>query len=279
MSIEAITWALKQPIEKSSAKFVLVVMANCVNGEECGDQFLSWPSVAFIEQATGQNRKTVLESIKRLREWGYLVDTGERRGGTGSVPVYLLSSPKTGTASCVKAVSEKDPVGAQEQSQIYAEVVPISVPVEEPEAVPNLDGSSTEFGRKQSQKRNEAVPKTVPGTGRTGKEQEGKRKLKVQTAFSLPGWISFEAWSGYVEMRKRIRKPMTDYAMTLAVKDLEALRDAGHDVDAVLNQSTMKSWQGLFEVKARGVAKPGMDRHGNFGNQDYRAGVAADGSF
>lgn len=279
MSVEAIAWALKQPIDKSSAKFVLVVMANCVNGEECGDRFLSWPSVAFIEEATGQNRKTVLESIKRLREWGYLVDTGERRGGTGSVPVYLLTSPKKGTASVEQEVPKTDAHSDDEQTQIRAEAVPNSVPEEKTEAVPNLDGSSTEFGDKQSQKRNEAVPKTGHGTGRTGKEPEGKRKLKVPQTFSLPGWISFEAWSGYLEMRKRIKKPMTDYAMTLAVKELEVLRDAGQDVNAVLNQSTLKSWQGLFEVKARGVVKTGVDRHGNFGNQDYRAGVAADGSF
>lgn len=279
MSVEAIAWALKQPIEKSSAKFVLVVMANCVNGEECGDRFLSWPSVAFIEQATGQNRKTVLESIKRLREWGYLVDTGERRGGTGSVPVYLLTSPKNGTASVAKEVPKTDVEDGGEQSQIRIEDVPKTALVEKSEAVPNLDASSTEFGHKQSQKRNEAVPKTGHGTGRTGKEQEGKRKLKVPATFSLPGWISFEAWSGYIDMRKRIKKPMTDYAMTLAVKELEALRDAGQDVDAVLNQSTLKSWQGLFEVKSRGAGKPGVDRHGNFGNQDYHAGVGADGSF
>jgi len=35
------------------------------------------------------------------------------------------------------------------------------------------------------------------------------------------------------------------------------------------------------QTKIAAVAgkKQGVDRHGNFGNQDYRAGVAADGSF
>jgi len=82
VSVEAITWAIEQPIESSPAKFVLVVLANC--------GWLAFPSVAYMTQTTGQDRKTVLRNIRRLIDWGLIEDTGERRGATKQIPVYKL---------------------------------------------------------------------------------------------------------------------------------------------------------------------------------------------
>lgn len=102
MSIEAINWALKQTIDGSTAKFVLVVIANCANID-----FVAYPSMAYIEEATCQDRKTVLKNIKKLRDLGYLIDTGERKGASGRVVVYKLDkdSPKNGT---VKQYQKRD---------------------------------------------------------------------------------------------------------------------------------------------------------------------------
>src|SRR5690606_3065481 len=88
MSVEAISWVLKQTIKQSSAKFVLVAIANCADGKE----FVAWPSIAYIVEATGQDRKTVIANIKKLIEWGYIEDTGERKGATNQVIVYRLKS-------------------------------------------------------------------------------------------------------------------------------------------------------------------------------------------
>lgn len=68
----------------------------------------------------------------------------------------------------------------------------------------------------------------------------------------LPDWLPREAWDAFVAMRKKIRKPLTDGAIPLAIKKLGELRTAGHDPRAVLEQSVMNSWQGLFEVSAGG---------------------------
>ncbi len=65
----------------------------------------------------------------------------------------------------------------------------------------------------------------------------------------LPDWIPQEAWDGYVEMRKKIKRPMTEYAMTLAIKKLDRLRLQGYDPSMVLDQSTFESWQGLFPLR------------------------------
>lgn len=86
MSVEAITWALKQPVPSSPAKFVLVVLANCASG----DTLRAYPSVAYIANATGQDRKTVLLNLDRLRGWGLIEDTGDRAGHTRQIVVYRL---------------------------------------------------------------------------------------------------------------------------------------------------------------------------------------------
>ncbi|AGG33029.1 hypothetical protein D521_0460 [beta proteobacterium CB] len=87
MSVEAITWALKEPLTHSSSKFVLVVLANCANSET----FEAYPSITYLASSTGQDRKTVITNIKRLIESGHIVDTGNRVGRTSQVITYRLN--------------------------------------------------------------------------------------------------------------------------------------------------------------------------------------------
>lgn len=67
---------------------------------------------------------------------------------------------------------------------------------------------------------------------------------------SLPDWIPEDAWNGFVEMRKKIRAPMTPRAFLLTIRQLDAQRSNGQDVAAMLDQSTQKGWRGVFPVSA-----------------------------
>ncbi len=104
MSVEAITWALKQPITKSSTKFVLVVLANCADGQS----FECYPSISYLCEATSQNRKTIFENLKRLTEDGFLIDTGERKGATGRVKEYRLNVRNSTENGTVKEYQKRD---------------------------------------------------------------------------------------------------------------------------------------------------------------------------
>lgn len=80
----------------------------------------------------------------------------------------------------------------------------------------------------------------------------------VRVVPQLPDWIPSEEWKAYVEMRKKIHAPLTDRAVTLAIAELEKLKAQGHAPGSVLDQSTAKSWRGLFPVKAdQSTAQPG----------------------
>ena len=68
-------------------------------------------------------------------------------------------------------------------------------------------------------------------------------------AFCLPEWIPKETWDAFIQMRKRIGKPATDYAIKLIVAKLERFKNAGQDVKQVLEKSITSSWQDVFEIK------------------------------
>ena len=59
-------------------------------------------------------------------------------------------------------------------------------------------------------------------------------------------WV---AWDEYLNMRRRIGKPLTAYGEVLALRKLARFTDAGHDPVAILEQSIFNCWQGLFEVQ------------------------------
>lgn len=97
-------------------------------------------------------------------------------------------------------------------------------------------------------------------------ESEQKHKKQAASAFVLPEWIDSKVWEAYEEMRRKIRKPMTDNARELAVKKLVKLEASGHQVEEVLNQSILQSWTGIFAVRqdynggnTNGHAKPTID--------------------
>jgi hypothetical protein len=106
---------------------------------------------------------------------------------------------------------------------------------------------------------------------------------------SLPEWINETSWDAFVAMRKKIKKPMTDHAIGLMIQKLSTLRDAGHDVKSLLDNSTLNCWQDVYEPKdsARGGSgaggKPVQYRKpvtaADFKGIDYRRGINADGTF
>lgn len=80
--------------------------------------------------------------------------------------------------------------------------------------------------------------------------------------FHLPDWVPSECWAAFVEMRQRIRKPMTTKAKELSLAKLDALRNGGHDPRAVLEYAVMSSNQGLWPVPVgRGNATSTAERN------------------
>lgn len=71
---------------------------------------------------------------------------------------------------------------------------------------------------------------------------------------ALPVWIDAEAWAGYVDMRRAMKKPMTARAESLVLKTLFQLKEKGHDANAALDQSTVHNWIDVYEPKEKPIA-------------------------
>lgn len=104
-------------------------------------------------------------------------------------------------------------------------------------------------GKKGGRPKNEAGVKKPPLNPPPSSSSSSSEKS--MGAFAPPDWVPIEAWTAWLEVRKKKRAPNTDEALRLSVLDLERFRDVGQDPRAVLEQSVKRGWQGLFEVKAQ----------------------------
>lgn len=62
----------------------------------------------------------------------------------------------------------------------------------------------------------------------------------------------------FLKMRKSIKKPMTDRAMTLLINKLDKLGSNDNEKIEILNQSIFNSWQGIFELKNKDIKPVGQ---------------------
>lgn len=75
----------------------------------------------------------------------------------------------------------------------------------------------------------------------------------------LPTWIDPEAWAEFVDMRKRLKKPLTQRAAERQLFRLFELKNAGHDPNASLVQSADHYWQDLYPPRDMAIEpKPGV---------------------
>lgn len=64
-----------------------------------------------------------------------------------------------------------------------------------------------------------------------------------------PNLDLLKALQEYIKMRQRIRKPLTNHALGLALKKLDGLAVDDYTKISILEQSIMNGWQGLFPLK------------------------------
>lgn len=123
--------------------------------------------------------------------------------------------------------------------------------------------------KRQERERKRGTVKTVqdsPGQSRVSTQGEadgnGEAEAKKQAsgpATELPDWIDPEAWAGFEEMRRKVKKPLTDRARKIILKKLVEFRSKGHDPTEILDASTEHNWISVFEPKGRHA-------HGGNGN-------------
>jgi hypothetical protein len=117
------------------------------------------------------------------------------------------------------------------------------------------------------------IEPSVEQTTTTAKTTTPPTPISKKPAFVLPERIDATAWAAFEEMRKTIRKPLTDDARRLAVGRLDKFAAEGMTATAVLNQSTLQCWAGVFPIK------PDFNHGGNGNGNGNGTGTVAAGRY
>lgn len=82
----------------------------------------------------------------------------------------------------------------------------------------------------------------------------------------------------FVKMRKTLRKPLTENALNLQLKELNKLGDNDSVKLAVVNQSVMNSWQGFYPLKKEAAQKAQRqeeDKNASYNLDDWNRMIRA----
>lgn len=106
-------------------------------------------------------------------------------------------------------------------------------------------GSKKEAKKKQTKSKTEANVNVNVNVN-----EECKLKLELKSQLQLPNFIDKNLFDSFVQMRNKIKKPLTDYAKELLLKDLTKFENIKTgNANIALENSIKNSWQGVFEPK------------------------------
>ncbi len=131
---------------------------------------------------------------------------------------------------------------------------------------------------------NETVTETVTGIEQTNTDQEQTNTTPAKRPSlsfrDLTGLgVDEQVASEFLALRKRKRAPLTPLALQGIRREADRV---GWTLDQALRKCIERGWQGFesgWVSNDRAVVAAGAIRHGNFSQQNYHAGVGADGSF
>jgi hypothetical protein len=92
----------------------------------------------------------------------------------------------------------------------------------------------------------------------TTENKEPKAPLRGSAIDSskLPEWLPQEDWQDFLEMRRKIRAPLTLGGEKRIIATLGKMKVQGYDVKVVLGLSIENSWRGVFPPKENGNSPP-----------------------
>jgi hypothetical protein len=102
---------------------------------------------------------------------------------------------------------------------------------------------------------------------RRGEDIKQEKKTNKRKSPELPEWVPVDNWNAFVEMRKRLHAPLTDRGKVLIFARLNTLRSTD-DPGAVLDQSIMNSWKGVFPLSGNGRRTSAVEREAKVGVWD-----------
>lgn len=112
---------------------------------------------------------------------------------------------------------------------------------------------------KQSDKRATSDRQATDNTIRK-KESKESKEVNIYSALDGRSDAFKEAFMEFADMRKRIKKPLTERAVKKTLKDLSVLSSKEDEQIQILDQSTYNYWRGVFPLNHTTARKPEEDK-------------------
>jgi phage replication O-like protein O len=226
-------------------------------------------SFTQFEELTGINRWHIAPVLQGLIKRNIIIRQGEKQAleyGIQEDFDLWQPLPKSVTATVTNnGNSTITKTGNDTVTKTGNEPLPKQVTAEDGKPLPILEKTITDSGETVTKTGNE----TITNIG-THKSNKAITKETIQKkGYVLPEWINEKTWYAFLEMRKRIKKPLTDYGCQVAIKKLQKLKDGGQDPNAILDTSILNSWQGIWPEK-------GSDKNGKDGQNPQQSGSLKD---
>lgn len=224
MSRQVAALVYSRQVGSMARKAVLAYFAERANDDGTG----IWSSKQRIADEIECSKQTVIATTKALIADGLVIEAGQHRNQNGYTVVYniMLSA-----------------VAALPQARLCDQEVQISTGQK-------LDRSERLTPRGQA-----ALPKPSlnrPNSQRATPSSRGRgNRISERT---LPDWVPAAEWTDYAAMREgmakgRQPKPWTPSVAQKAIEALGRLVQQGQDPAAVLDQSVLEGWRGLYPIK------------------------------
>ncbi len=191
-------------------------------------------SLGQIGQGVNKSRRMVIYALQNL-EAKHMITVKRMRGAGHINEINTISLNKNHQQWVV-----------QEKAEQYKKVLDnrrLQYENNKSKVVQEIDGSARN-GQMVVQEMVKNVRFLAPTKER--KKEEKERRVEI------PSWISPECFESFQEMRKKIKKPMTQRAGQLIIKELSKLKEQGFDPNDVLDQSTRNDWQDVYPIKEKG---------------------------
>ena len=213
----------------------LIIYA-CIYGfSQAEDQVFSG-SLQYLADWTNSTKQSVSKCLKSLVEKGYIVKTDKLINGVKFCEYHTTKFE--GVCNFVVQGMQQSLMGGMQQS------------LTNNIAIDTIENTIEDRDRKQRRGSSDSYDSIIDGY---------TDNLELRGAL-----IEF------VKMRKRNRKPMTDYALELLTKKLDKMASTAQAKIDILNQSIVNGWQDVYEVKnqARKEGKANAKYVGNNASTD-----------
>lgn len=225
----ALTRAARPLIMDPSAKAVLMALCDMAREPDDPDRPCeAWPPMHGQDGAVGLcdwtcfKERAVQLAVQRLVADGHVARRQRKHGVTYTI---LLLTPAANTGVRSTGVPN---TGVSDAGRPAADA-------------PKASGSTTKR-------------KKTTSSPSTRERAAAAEVIDLPSLPPLPNGVTAEQWADYAAMRSAMakadkRRTWTASTARKAIEKLNALAAAGNDPGAVLDQSVLNSWQGLFPVK------------------------------